>query len=88
MVSEIGNLTLLDSKINIRAQQKLFDEKKKKYNDSVIKLTRDLRDVSAWTKDEIKARTSWLAECFDIIWSVDAPTSQIVSFPRWLAARN
>jgi hypothetical protein len=88
LVSEIGNLTLLDSKINIKAQQKSFAEKKKKYNDSVIKLTRDLEDVDSWTKEEIKARTTWLAECFEIIWSVEAPASQIVSFPRWLADRS
>ncbi len=88
LVSEIGNLTLLDSKINIKAQQKSFAEKKKKYNDSVIKLTRDLEDVDSWTKEEIKARTTWLAECFEIIWSVEAPASQIVSFPRWLADRG
>lgn len=85
LVSEIGNLTLLDSKINIRAQQKVFDEKKKKYNDSVIKLTRDLRDLSYWGKEEIKARTIWLAECFNIIWSVEPSSEKISSFPKWYA---
>jgi len=83
LVSEIGNLTLLDSKINIRAQQKLFDEKKKRYNDSVIKMTRDLKEIEHWGKEEIKDRTSWLASCFDIIWSVDQASEEIVSFPRW-----
>jgi hypothetical protein len=83
LVSEIGNLTLLDSKINIRAQQKLFDEKKKRYNDSVIKMTRDLKEIELWGKEEIKDRTRWLARCFDIIWSVDPASEEIVSFPRW-----
>jgi hypothetical protein len=73
----------LDSKINIRAQQKLFDEKKKRYNDSVIKMTRDLKEIEHWGKEEIKDRTSWLASCFDIIWSVDQASEEIVSFPRW-----
>lgn len=83
LVSEVGNLTLLDSKINIRAQQKSFDEKKKKYNDSVIKMTRDLKEIDFWGKEEIKSRTQWLAKCFGIIWSVDPSSEEIVSFPRW-----
>lgn len=84
LISEIGNLTLLDFKINIKAQQKLFDEKKKKYDDSVLKVTRDLQDVLAWTKHEIRARTLWLAECFDIIWGVEKSSDRIVPFASWL----
>lgn len=88
IVSEIGNLTLLDSKINIKAQQKLFDEKKKKYNDSVIKLTRDLTAINSWGKEEIKARTRWLADCFEILWSVDYSDQPIVSFSSWYSSRS
>jgi hypothetical protein len=87
LVSEVGNLTLLDFKINIRAQQKSFEDKKKKYHDSVIKLTRDLTKIDIWTKDEIQARTKWLSECFEILWSVDPTNREIHSFSRWYRER-
>jgi len=88
LVSEIGNLTLLDSKINIKAQQKPFSEKKDKYDHSVIKITRDLCLVDNWAKEEIQARTEWLAECFEIIFSVDSAAEQIWSFPKWLKEKS
>lgn len=88
LVSEIGNLTLLDSKINIKAQQKSFEEKKGKYNDSVIKLTRGLTEIDNWTKDEIKSRTTWLGKCFEIIWSIDQPKEQVRSFHSWLVENH
>jgi hypothetical protein len=87
-ISQIGNLTLLDFKINVRLQQKLFGEKKAKYDQSLFIVSRELKHLNRWTVDEIEARTEWLTECFETIWSVDKSTNEIESFPIWLASKS
>lgn len=88
LASQIGNLTLLDFKINIRLQQKLFAEKKLKYDHSVFKISRDLVGVTKWGEEEILARTDWLTDCFEKIWSVDSKSGEIVTFSEWLEGRT
>lgn len=84
LVSEIGNLTLLDFKLNLQAQQLPFVKKKDKYTNSTVRLTRDLLKLSQWTEVEIQKRTAWLAQAFDIIWSVEPDQENLVSFEEWL----
>lgn len=86
--SEIGNLTLLDFKINLKVQQKLFETKKLKYEDSLLKISRELSQLDKWTITEIEARTTWLTECFESIWSIEKNAQRVISFPEWLATRN
>ena len=81
--SEIGNLTLLDFKINLKVQQKPFGEKKLKYDESVMMVSRELKQIDSWGTAEIAARTSWLAECFGIIWAIEKSKAGIDSFPVW-----
>jgi hypothetical protein len=87
-ISQIKNLTLLDFKINVRLQQKLFGEKKAKYDQSLFIVSRELKHLNEWTIDQIEAGTEWLTECFETIWSVDKGTKAIESFPAWLAAKS
>jgi hypothetical protein len=86
--SEIGNLTLLDFKINIKVQQKPFDEKKVKYNESVMMVSRELKLIDNWSTKEISARTQWLAECFETIWSIEKSKAAIQSFPTWYRSKQ
>jgi hypothetical protein len=86
--SEIGNLTLLDFKINIKIQQKPFDEKKIKYDESVMIVSRELKQIDKWGTNEISARTEWLAECFEKIWSIEKSKAGIESFPVWYKTKT
>lgn len=86
--AEIGNLTLLDFKINMKLQQKPFDEKKKKYEESVLMISRELKKIDNWGTMEIAARTEWLAECFEKIWSIEKNKSTITSFPNWYVSKK
>lgn len=87
-IGEIGNLTLLDFKLNLEAQQKSFGEKKVKYDDSVIKITRDLLTLESWRQEEIEARTEWVAEMFEKIWHSTPESGQLATFPIWFASRS
>jgi hypothetical protein len=83
-ISEIGNLTLLDFKLNLQAQQLVFELKKDKYTLSTIKITRDLLGLNEWTDNSVKQRTKWLAAMFDVIWSVSKDGARVKSFQDWL----
>lgn len=82
-IAEIGNLTLLDFKINMKLQQKPFDEKRLKYEESVFFVARELKQVESWTTQEIAARTEWLSECFENIWAVEKSKIPIKPFSIW-----
>jgi hypothetical protein len=84
-ISEIGNLTLLDFKINMSLKQKGFDKKKIRYGDSVIKLTNDLLFLNKWSEVEIQDRTQYIIESFAIAFSVAPATERVKSFEAWLA---
>jgi len=82
-ISEIGNLTLLDFKINTELQRSAFAIKKGKYIDSVLKITKDLVDVIMWRQEEIEARTEWISEMFEHIWAIHPDHEKLVSFAAW-----
>jgi hypothetical protein len=83
--SEIGNLTLLDEKLNIEAQQSVLDEKKKIYHRSVYLIARELenKQIVRWNKGMVKNRTQWVAEMFDLIWAIEVNPSSIRGFNDW-----
>lgn len=83
VVSAIGNLTLLDSRLNIDAQQKPKNEKNVHYGDSNYKITRDLTLNPHWRLEHIENRTEWVAEMFEHIWSVDPKLEEVVPYPNW-----
>lgn len=87
-ISEIGNLTLLDFKINTELQRSAFIIKKEKYSDSVLKITKDLVNVIHWRQEEIEARTEWASKMFDLVWAVNSDFSKLETFPAWYANRN
>lgn len=74
LIGAIGNLTLLHSKMNVRASNKLVAEKLHEYLASDIRLTRQLGEAlrnqatPAWTKREIMQRTEQMADLMVQIW--------------------
>jgi uncharacterized protein with ParB-like and HNH nuclease domain len=82
-IQQIGNLTLLDFKLNMSAKQDTFDKKRPKYDVSVIKLTDDLTAVMQWTTLEVERRTDYLIEAFHKVFAVDPVDVNIVEFALW-----
>jgi hypothetical protein len=70
------------------AQQKSFKDKKASYHKSLMLISRDLERVSTWTDIEIKQRTKWLSECFEVLWAVEPWTGRLSSFPSWVASKR
>jgi len=71
-VGRIGNLTLLDHRLNQEAQNLAFLAKRDRfYADSEIFLTRELLAEDVWTSDEIDERQLALCELAIQIWPRD-----------------
>jgi hypothetical protein len=85
-----GNLTLLDQRLNLQAQQKAYSEKSSgEYPKSNVHVTRDLAEVPDWSVQMINDRTRWLAEQFDFLFSLsDADSKFVVHFHEWLANKT
>jgi len=66
----IGNLTILDKKLNLDAGNNGFERKKTIYKDSCFLLTSSLKDYDRWDKDTIEARQTKLAELALKVWPI------------------
>jgi hypothetical protein len=70
--SRIGNLTLFERKLNIKASDSPFEQKKTYYQNSDFEMTCDLCEIDKWSIDEIDRRSRRLANVANDIWD---PTS-------------
>lgn len=84
VVSQLGNITLLEPTLNIRAKQDPFSEKVKHYKKSKMFITSDLKNLDEWSDLDIFDRNNWLAEMFEIIWAIEQPTKSLVPFSEWV----
>jgi hypothetical protein len=86
VITAAGNLTLLDAKLNLQAQRKLFDEKKSEYyqHSRMTSITQDLMAFPKWNRQIIEERTVWLAEMFERLWSIDRPDTRAIRFSEWV----
>ncbi|MCG7635253.1 DUF262 domain-containing HNH endonuclease family protein [Gordonia McavH-238-E] len=66
--NHIGNLALLEKRLNARAGSRSFDEKKQVYRESSFELTRAIARRRAWTVDRIDRRTRELADLAVLAW--------------------
>lgn len=70
-VHMIGNMTLLAAPLNISASNNPFDDKKEKYVQSNIVLTKELDDYDDFRFNEIRSRGNDLARIAIQIWSLN-----------------
>jgi len=71
-VGRIGNLTLLDHRLNQEAQNSVFIDKRDRfYRDSAIFLTQELLAKEAWTSADIDERQRHLGNLALEIWPHD-----------------
>jgi uncharacterized protein with ParB-like and HNH nuclease domain len=70
-VYRIGNLTLLEKKLNHDAGQKTYDEKKKIYLQSNSRLTQAIPEhYETWNEDKLAARQRELAKHAKAVWKI------------------
>lgn len=67
-VQRLGNLALLDEKLNKKASNAPFVDKKKYYKKSLIKPNQNLLQYNQWTPAEIEDRQKNLAKLALEIW--------------------
>jgi hypothetical protein len=88
LVAPIGNLTLLEKKLNIPAAQRPFSEKQADYySNSVFKISDDLQQINDWDQDEIELRTDWIVETFNYVFSLQKPTQVPAKYSVWRAVK-
>lgn len=67
---KLGNLTLLGEEFNRKITNKVFNEKKKVYENSQINITKELCGYEDWNEDSIKKRQLDLAMIANEIWKL------------------
>ena len=78
-ISSLGNLTLIDKSLNIKAKQKPFRTAQKgtkndplnkveHYSNSGLYVCNDLQKIKKWTTTEIALREKWLLDCYNSLW--------------------
>jgi len=67
-IYKIGNLTLLFEELNKKAQNGVFDIKKKYYESSEIPMTKQLENYSLWNDESINKRQMELFQVVKLIW--------------------
>lgn len=65
----LGNLALLDDKLNKKASDRAFKDKKRIYKKSLIKPNQNLLKYDKWTPTQIESRQKELADIALKIWS-------------------
>lgn len=67
----LGNLTLLENKINRRASDNPFQQKKDRYENSDFDMTRSVTQYAEWSAETLEERSEELAEAAVRIWSFE-----------------
>lgn len=68
LVDTVGNLTLLEKKLNKGLGAKLPAEKAEVYLESAFTMTRNLQELEDWDGDSVQERTERLAELACVAW--------------------
>lgn len=70
--SRLGNLTLIDAKLNKQASNKPYKEKRKEYyTKSEFKITNELQNTANWSAKSVQDRQAELYELACQIWTID-----------------
>lgn len=68
-VDKLGNLLLLEKRLNIKAKDDPFEQKKRKYEDSEFSMSKKMTRNSRWSIELIEERTERLAKAAPEIWN-------------------
>jgi hypothetical protein len=68
LIARLGNLTLLSSRLNAAIKNSAFSDKKPKYGESVLLITKELLAYDVWNEITIDERQRRMAERAPAIW--------------------
>ena len=68
MINRLGNLTLLDRRINTTIRNGVFSAKKPHYANSEIIMTRELLEIDEWNADRVAVRQANMAGFVASVW--------------------
>jgi hypothetical protein len=86
LVSDIGNMTILDEGLNTKIKQAIFSIKKDSYNSSRSNMTNDLCGVAEWDPNLIVLRRKWISQSLSNILRIKP--EPILHFTKWLSIQN
>lgn len=86
LVSDIGNLTILDSGLNMKVKQQPFAEKTLEYKKSRSNITNDCCELKTWDASVIKHRNQWIIQSLEKILQVEP--APIALFTEWQRNQN
>lgn len=72
VINRIGNLSLLDKRLNSAIKNGSFAAKKASYAASEILITRELSELDDWNEDRVAARQAAFANLAPTIWPIVA----------------
>ena len=84
-INQIGNITILDSGLNMQIKQASFDKKKLEYEKSRSNVSNDLARLNKWNPELIRLRTDWVADSFGGL--LRAQPGQVEAFSVWKKKR-
>lgn len=65
---KLGNLSLLENRLNIKASDKPFEQKKERYRESEFEISKAIVEKSEWSTEKIQERTDYLSGIAANIW--------------------
>jgi len=86
LVSDIGNMTILDEGLNTKIKQAIFSIKTDSYDKSRSNITNDLVNVVDWNQNIILFRRNWISKSLSSILKIKP--EPILHFSKWLAIQN
>jgi len=68
---KLGNLTVLEKRLNLEASDKPFEQKKDKYQGSEYQMAQKITEYENWSLEAVEERTRELAEEMAEIWNFE-----------------
>jgi len=84
-INQIGNITILDSGLNMQIKQAAFAAKQTEYEKSRNNVSNDLAKLKNWTSEMIGLRTDWVAESLTGL--LGPEEKKVEAFSCWLQGR-
>jgi len=68
---KLGNLTILEKRLNLEASDRPFEQKKDKYRGSDYRMAQEIAEYESWSLEDVEHRTQNLAEKVAEIWDFE-----------------
>ncbi|MGQ9842202.1 MAG: HNH endonuclease family protein [Spirochaetota bacterium] len=80
MIYRLGNLTVLEVKLNNECGNKQFLEKKDSYKKSQYESTKEISDFDEWNAEQVRNRQNQLAKIATSMWRIHYYDNSLCSY--------